>query len=191
LTHPVQLVVTDDLRRSRLTVLFRAVLAVPHLVWATLWTCAIALFVPFQWVWAIFAGGLEQDVHAFLTRFVRYRVHLDAYLLLLANPWPPFNGHPGYPVDLETAAPERQRRVALIFRPLLAIPAAVFSSVLGVAAALLAFFGWFAALARGRLPEGMAELGAYCLRYQTQTFAYVLLLTSRYPTLASGATASR
>jgi hypothetical protein len=36
----------------------------------------------------------------------------------------------------------------------------------------------------------MAELGAYCLRYQTQTHAYLLLLTPRYPTLAGGATGS-
>ena len=27
---------------------------------------------------------------------------------------------------------------------------------------------------------------AYCLRYQAQTSAYLLLLTSRYPSLASG-----
>jgi hypothetical protein len=27
---------------------------------------------------------------------------------------------------------------------------------------------------------------AYCLRYQVQTYAYLLLLTGRYPSLASG-----
>jgi hypothetical protein len=29
-------------------------------------------------------------------------------------------------------------------------------------------------------------LTAYCLRYQAQTYAYLFLLTSRYPSLASG-----
>jgi hypothetical protein len=32
----------------------------------------------------------------------------------------------------------------------------------------------------------MRDLIAYCLRYQAQTYAYLFLLTSRYPSLASG-----
>lgn len=186
MTHPVRFVVTDDLRRSRLTVLFRIVLALPHLVWATLWAYALALLVPFQWLWALFAGRLEEDVHALLGRFVRYHVHLYAYVLLLANPWPHFTGRPGYPVDVELDAPRRQRRLGVLFRLVLAVPAFVFSSVLQVVLYTLAVLGWFASLALGRLPEGMEELGAYCLRYQTQTVAYVLLLTPAYPSLAGG-----
>ncbi len=38
-SHPVRLVVTDDLRRSRLTVFFRWLLAIPHLLWLGLWSC--------------------------------------------------------------------------------------------------------------------------------------------------------
>jgi hypothetical protein len=49
----------------------------------------------------------------------------------------------------------------------------------------LAVAGWFAALAVGRMPKGMRDLGAYCLRYSAQTGGYLLLLTDRYPTLAS------
>jgi Domain of unknown function (DUF4389) len=188
-THPVRFVVTDDLRRSRVTVVFRLVLAVPHLVWATLWGYALVLLVPFQWLWALFAGRLEDDVHRFLGRFLRYHVHLYAYLLLLANPWPRFDGRPGYPVDVEIDAPQRQRRLSVFFRLVLALPAFVFSSVLQVVLYTLAFLGWFASLALGRLPEGMHELGAYCLRYHAQTFAYVLLLTPAYPSLAGGSDA--
>jgi hypothetical protein len=31
------------------------------------------------------------------------------------------------------------------------------------------------------MSEGMRNLGAACLRYSGQTYAYLLLLTSRYP----------
>jgi hypothetical protein len=185
-THPVRFVVTDDLRRSRLTVLFRIVLAVPHLVWATVWGYALVFFIPFQWLWALFAGRLEDDVHAFLGRYVRYHLHLYAYLLLLANPWPPFRGRPGYPVDVELDDARSQSRAGVFFRLVLAVPALVFASVLQVVLYTIAFLGWFASLALGRLPEGMRELGAYCLRYQTHTVAYLLLLTSAYPSLAGG-----
>lgn len=192
MTHPVRLVVTDDLSRSRLTVLIRVVLAVPQVVWAALWSCAVVFFIPFQWLWALFAGRLEDDVHAFLGRFVRYHVHLYAYLLLLANPWPPFHGRAGYPVDLELDDPAPQSRPWIFFRLVLVLPAFVFASVLQVVLYTIAFLGWFASLALGRLPEGMQELGAYCLRYQTQTVAYALLLTSAYPSLvgATGAAPS-
>ena len=40
---------------------------------------------------------------------------------------------------------------------------------------------WFAALAIGRVPGGLRDLGAASLRYQAQSSAYALLLTSRYP----------
>ena len=33
--------ITDDLRRSRLTVFFRLLLALPHIVWVILWTIAV------------------------------------------------------------------------------------------------------------------------------------------------------
>jgi len=189
-THPVRFVITDDLRRSRLTVLFRLVLALPHYVWATLWAYAVGPLIVFQWLWAIFSGRLEEDVHGFLTRYARYHVHLYAYLFLLANPRPRFQGRKGYPVDLDVDPPERQHRASVGFRLILAIPALIFASVLGSVVTLIALFGWFVALALGRMPAGMEELGAYCLRYQTQTYAYLLLLTPRYPTLAGGATAS-
>ena len=188
MTHPIRFVVTDDLKRSRLTVLFRFPLAVPHLVWATLWWYSITLLVPFQWLWALGAGRLEGDVHAFLARYVRYHVHVTAYLLLLANPWPRFNGRPGYPVELAVDPPERQRRVGVLLRFVLAVPALVFASVLGVLLAALTLAGWFVALVLGRLPAGIEELGTYCLRYEAQTSAYLLLLTPRYPALSGSAT---
>jgi hypothetical protein len=35
------------------------------------------------------------------------------------------------------------------------------------------------------MPRGLRDLLAYILRYQAQTSAYLLLLTSRYPALAA------
>jgi hypothetical protein len=34
------------------------------------------------------------------------------------------------------------------------------------------------------MPGGLENLGVYCLRWETQTWAYVFLLTSRYPSLS-------
>ncbi len=47
----------------------------------------------------------------------------------------------------------------------------------------------FVALALGRVPQGMRDLSAYCLRYQPPTYAYGAFLTDRYPSLATPAEA--
>ena len=186
---PARLRVDDDLKRSRVTTAFRLVLTIPHAAWLTLWNYGVGLLVLFQWLAVLFAGRMEDDVHAFLARFLRYHVHVTAYLLLLANPFPRFRGRLGeYPVDLEVDPPQRQNRWAVAFRLLLAIPAFVFAAVLGTVAVAVAILGWFASLVLGRMPQGLRDLGAYCLRFQTQTYAYVMLLTGAYPTLAGGTT---
>jgi Domain of unknown function (DUF4389) len=182
--HPVRFVIDDDLRRSRLTVFFRLLLAIPHYVWIFLWTYTMFLFIPFQWLWVLFAGRMEEDAHRYLARWVRYHVHYYAYLLMLADPWPKPTGREGYPIDMELDPPERQNPLTVLFRVILAIPAYVFMTVLTVVLYVIGFLGWFASLALGRMPRGMRDLGAYCLRYQAQTYAYLLLLTPRYPSLA-------
>jgi Domain of unknown function (DUF4389) len=179
--------VDDDLTRSRLTVFFRLLLVLPHLVWLELWSFAFFAVAVFNWFATLFAGRSEDDVHSFLGRYVRYSTHLNAYLLLVANPWPRFSGKAGtYPVDLELEPPQGQNRWATAFRLVLVLPAYVFSSVLTAVAQVIALVGWFVCLALGRMPKGMRDLSAYCVRYQAQTFAYLFLLTSRYPSLASG-----
>ncbi|MDQ3065827.1 MAG: DUF4389 domain-containing protein [Actinomycetota bacterium] len=207
--HPIRLLVTDDLRRSRLTVFFRLLLAIPHFIFVVLWS-VVAFFAAIAgWFAALVTGRLPNNLHGFLAAYVRYVTHLGAYLALAANPYPGFTGDPGYPVDIEIPHGERQPRWKIAIRLLLAIPALLLAATLGSGfgggsytggqsdgaanaqwftssgvggvAALCAFFGWFAAMALGRMPGGLRNLGAYGLGYTAQAYAYVLLLTERYP----------
>ncbi|HZQ03189.1 MAG TPA: DUF4389 domain-containing protein [Gaiellaceae bacterium] len=185
--HPVQLVVDDDLRRWRLTVLLRWLLAYPHFVVASTWVVLAGLVAIVNWGITLGRGTAAAGLHAWTARAVRYYTQVTAYVFLVADPYPGFRGWYGtYPVDLDVAPPAPQPRWSTAFRILLALPAYVFAYVLTVVLEVVAVVGWFAALALGRMPRGMRDLMAYCLRYQAQTYAYLLLLTSRYPTLASG-----
>ncbi len=183
--HPIRLVVTDDLRRSRLTVLFRLLLAVPHLIWVSLWGIVAWLAAVASWFATLFAGRTPQGLHDFIAGYLRYATHVNAYVYLLADPYPAFGGRPGYPVDLEVDPPAPQARWKTFFRVLLAIPALLIARILGYLLGLLGFLGWFVCLFAGRMPKGMRDLGAYCLRYDMQTQAYVFLLTERYPPISS------
>jgi hypothetical protein len=122
-----------------------------------------------------------------VTRLVRYQAQVYAYVYFVADPYPSFRGWYGtYPVDLVVAPGTDQSRWKTGFRLLLVLPAYVLTSVLGYVLVVVAFLGALYALVTGRYPRGLRDLSAYCIRYQAQTYAYLLLLTDRYPTLASG-----
>ena len=187
--HPVQLVVEDDLQRSRLTVFFRLLLAIPHLIWLYIWNIAAAIVALINWFATLFTGRSPLGLHNFLERYTRYQVHVFAYVLFVADPYPPFLGEEGsYPVDLRVAGPEEQSRWTVFFRIILYIPAGILSSILNYLSLALAVFAWFVCLALGRMPEGMRNLQAFSLRYHAQAQAYLYLLTPRYPSLNVGLT---
>src|SRR5581483_6296496 len=181
--HPVRVVGDPyDLRRSRLTVFFRLPLSIPHIVWLVLWGIAAFFAAVAQWFVTLFRGTPAGGLHRFLSRYVRYRLHLYAYLLLVANPFPGFVGQEGtYPLDLEVAGPARQNRWKTGFRLPLALPAFIVDGAVGGTLYVCAFLTWFYALFRGSAPWGLRNLSAYALRYDAQTQGYLLLLTDRYP----------
>jgi hypothetical protein len=197
--HPIRLVVTDDLHRSRLTVFFRLLLAIPHLFWFGLFTIG-AVFVAFANWWAtLVTARSPKGIHDFLAGYIRYAMQLFAYLFLAANPYPPFflgTDQAPYPVDVQIDPPERQNRWVTGFRLVLAVPAILVSGVLsgggsvssggrgvsvGGVAGLAAIFSWFSALVRGRSPRGLRDFSAWALAYTAQLYSYLFLLTDRYP----------
>lgn len=184
--HPVRLAVNDDLMRSRLTVFFRLILAIPHIVVVALWAILVFFAAIAGWFAALFGGRVPDGIHAFQARFLRYATHVSAYLYLVADPFPAFSADKPYPVDLEVDGPTEQNRWTIGFRIVLAIPALVIANVLSNLLHILAFVGWFYALATGRMSRGIRDLSAYCLRYTVQSYAYTLLLTGRYPSLSGG-----
>lgn len=193
--RPVRLVVTDDLQRNRWTVFFRLLLALPHLIWLGLWGIGAFFAVIVNWLATLIAGESPRGLHDFLAAYIRYAIHVAAYLFLAANPFPDFLGRPGYPVDVEIAPPRPQNRWKVAFRIILAIPAMLIASALASSGArnyggvnygvgllgAVAFLGWFVALAQARLSRGLRDAMAYALSYTAQLDAYLFLLTDRYP----------
>lgn len=202
--HPVQLVIEDDLRRNRLTVFFRLFLAIPHLIWAELWTIGMVFATIANWFATIITGTPSNGLHRFACSYVRYITHLSAYLGLVGNPYPGFTGEEGeYPVDLRLPPPARQNRWKTFFRIFLTIPAFLFGGALGgtgsarvplgrgqllygggstgLLAVATGFLGWFASLFLGQMPKGLRDAGAYNVGYTAQVLAYLTLVTDRYP----------
>jgi hypothetical protein len=178
--------VRDDgqLRRRRLAVLFRAILAVPHYIVLSVWGFLAALAVVMSWPAALMLGRVPGRLHRFVAAYLRYQGQVTAWFNLLSGRYPSFRRGREHPFRIEVPERQSQRRLVTLFRMPLAVPALVLSSVFGVILATVAVASWFVALLLGRTTAGLHELGTFCLRYQLETQAYLSLLTPRYPALA-------
>ena len=180
--HPVRLKTGEDRSRNRLTVAFRLILVIPHLVWITLWSIATFFVSIVGWVAALATGRLPDGLHGFFAAYVRYAVHISAYFRILGDPFPGFLGREGsYPVDLEIDDPQPQHRAKTAFRIVLALPAWLVAGSFGAVALLAAIGAWFCVLFTGRIPDGLHGLLAWATRYEAQFWGYLLFLTDRYP----------
>jgi Domain of unknown function (DUF4389) len=183
--HPIQLRVTDDLRRNRLTVGFRWLLVIPHLIWLTIWGIAVFFAVIISWFATLFAGQTPQGLHDFIAQYLRYATHVNGYLYFLADAYPGFLGDQPYDVDLEIAPPARQNRWITAFRGILAIPAHIVAYVLSILLGVLWLVAWIVGIFTGQIPLGLRNLIAWCIRFTQQSYAYVMFLTDRYPSFSA------
>ncbi len=203
--HPVGIEVRGTLRRNRLTVFFRLLLAIPHFFWFALWSLAVVVGVIVGWFVALATARLPRGLHGFFSSYIRYSSQLLAYLSFIADPYPPFDGSSlQYPIQLTLPERDKLSRRKVLLRIVLALPALVFTTALGgggggyIASgrdakglgaswgsggilSVAFILGWFSGVFRGRMTSGLRDAGAYAIGYRAQTLAYVLLLTDRYP----------
>ena len=193
----VRLTVLDpSLERNRVTVGFRLILAIPHIIWLAVWFSLAVTVSIANWIATLIQGSPSPMLHRFLASYVRYAAHVAAYLMLAADPYPGFTGRPGsYPIEVEIPEPERQNRWVTGFRALLSLPAILLADALvgfgstgsggGYASAgvagTAAFLGWFYCLAHGRMAEGLRNAAVYGIGYTAQVYGYLFFFTQRYP----------
>lgn len=90
--YPVRLLAeerTDN--RNRLTVFFRLILVIPHIIVLYFLALAqsIALFI--AWFAALFTGRVPGGLHDFIAGVLRWSTRVNAYVLLLVDDYPPFS----------------------------------------------------------------------------------------------------
>jgi uncharacterized protein DUF4389 len=178
----VRVTFDTDLRRRRLAVLFRLVLAIPPVIVLAGWGVLAVPVLAVALLATLVRGRTPPALHRFLRGYVRYSAQVAAWWNLVTDRFPRFRRRDVHPVQFDAPRVE-QRRLVTLFRIVLAVPSLVLASVLGVVLALSSVAAWFVSLARGRTTEGLRELGAFCVRYQVEVLAYLLLLTPRAPGL--------
>ncbi|MFE7777246.1 DUF4389 domain-containing protein [Streptomyces sp. NPDC057445] len=168
-------------RQRRWTVLLRWLLLVPQYI-AVLFLGIAAFFVTIVgWFAALFSGRLPESIASFLSGYLVYATRVNAYAMLLVDAYPPFAFHaPGHPVQVEVH-PGELNRLAVLFRIILVIPAAVVDYLVTAGWYVISFIFWLLVLILGRMPRPLFEATAATVRYAMRVSAYLMMLTAAYP----------
>lgn len=211
-TYPVALDVTPQLTdRNRLTVLFRLILAIPHLilVGGPLWIStslaiglapfrdddrlnfsggsgligiAVGIVAIISWLAIVFVRTHPRSLWDFTWFYLRWRVNAVAYTSLLRDEYPPFGANADYPVQFDVSYPEGGREWLSVFlRIIYAIPHFIVLFLLGLAWGVVSVIAWLAILVTGSYPQGLYEFSVSVFRWSTRVEAYVLLMRDEYP----------
>jgi hypothetical protein len=179
---PVLLAVAPAQRQSRVTVLLRLILAIPHFVVVYVLNIAAWLILVISWFAALFTGRLPAWAAEFLTGYLGWQTRVYGYVLLLTDVYPPFAlADADYPVRV-AVRPGRLNRLAVLFRIFLMIPAGIVAGLLSYGAfTIMGFVTWLIVLITGRMPDALHQSVSAVLRYQTRLYGYEFMLTSTYP----------
>jgi hypothetical protein len=196
--YPVTYEADYSHRHSRLTVFFRGVLAIPHILFLLLWSIVLVFAIIGAWFALLFTAHYPKGLYNFVSHYNRYLARLRAYLVYIVDKYPPFGGelHDEYAIRVHYAGPlPKYSRLRVFFRGLLALPLLAFVAwVINPLVSICGFAGWIVIVITGRLPKGLHDLLVMGTSYETRAMTYFLYLTQNYPPfsqdLAAGATGS-
>jgi hypothetical protein len=89
--YPAELVMNvREEPRDRVSVAFRLILAIPHIVAVWLLGMAWCLATIIAWVLILMTGSYPEELYRFGVGVLRWNIRVEAYLLLLHDDYPPF-----------------------------------------------------------------------------------------------------
>jgi hypothetical protein len=179
--EPIHVAVAAAAPQSRLTIFFRPVLGIPHLLVLYVLGLVGEVIAVLGWFAALFTGRLPDFAAGYLCGLLRWQGRVLGYQSLLTSQYPPFSSEDeDYPVRV-AMRPGRLNRLAVLFRGVLMIPALVVYLFASYGAVVISIAAWFIALATGKVPDSVHQALSAVLRYQLRLLGFAFMLTSEYP----------
>jgi len=170
--------------QSRLTVFFRLIMLIPHLIVLVLLSIVVNIITFIVWFIILFTGNYPDGLLRFSIGVARWNARVNGYGSLLTGAYPGFSmdDDPNYPIRLSVDEQVSGRnRLTTFFRIFMAIPHIIIVRCLDSAAAVVIFLAWFVALFTGSVPNGLHIFIAGVARWDTRVNAYLMLLVDDYP----------
>jgi hypothetical protein len=177
------LAIKNTERRSRLTTLFRLIIAIPWIIGATVWGFAAFLCAIVAWFALLFTGRYPAALYQFVANYARFNTRAFAFTYLLADPFPPFDGaeHPEYPAALQLGPPPASySRLKVLLRIFYIIPAYIVAYIAGIALYIVGFISWLVIIITGRQPEALEDILQSALGWSIRYLLLFTLLTETY-----------
>jgi hypothetical protein len=180
--YPVVFRIPRAEKTSRLLMLLRPFMLIPIGIWVGIVGMA-AGFLGFLSFWAIIiTGRYPRSFWEFNTRYLRRRIRVSAYTMLLCDVYPPFSGEEGgYPVEMRIIYPESLSRLTVFFRPLICFPQFFFLMVFSWGYAFISFLTFWSTLVIGRIPDAFWNFLTRYFVYVGRLNAYMMFLVDEYP----------
>jgi hypothetical protein len=170
--------------RNRLTVFFRYILAIPWEIVAIIYYIAAIVVVIIAWFALLFTGRYPEGMYRFVSGVIRYGARVGAWYSLQTDEWPSFGlaDDPTYPVRIGIAPPEKQSRLKVFFRGILAIPLFILAYPISFIHTGATIASWLTIVFRGYQPAGIHNAllftNSFNLRFGSYAFGF---LTDAYP----------
>lgn len=185
--YPIVYEQSPPVERSRLTVFFRGILVIPHVILLLVYSVAANIVVFLAWFVLVFTGRYPEGMYNFVAGYLRYAARVYAYWLLITDTYPAFDGgeHPEYPVRVQIAPPqEGYSRLKTFFRFILIIPVWIVQYAFEIWIFFVAVALWFVAVITGKTSPGLTEAIRFPVSYYVRSYGYIYLLTDRFTPLA-------
>jgi Domain of unknown function (DUF4389) len=89
--YPASIEIAEPPVRRRLSVAFRIILAIPHIFVLAFMLFAWTVTTVIAWFAILFTGSYPQGLYDFGVGVLRWRLRVEAYLLLMVDEYPPFS----------------------------------------------------------------------------------------------------
>lgn len=174
--------------QNRLSVFFRLLLVIPHMIVVSLWGFAAFFTLVIAWFALVITGKYPRGLYDFHAGLLRQVTAVNGYYYLLDSTFPPFGSDPEYSTKLLVGPPqESYSRVLALFRGFMIIPVAIIAYAMNLVATVGALIAWFAELFTGKLPRGIHDMIVLGLSYQSRAAAYVFMIDDQFPPFTDNA----
>jgi hypothetical protein len=187
--YPVAYKQSPPVKRNRLSVLFRALLVIPHYIWAFFYGLASLVVVVIAWFAILFTGRWPAGMYDFTAGFQRFAGRLTAYTYVIVDTYPPFDGgeHPEYPVQVIIPPPKPEySRLKTFFRPILSIPIYIVQYFFTLWLFVVSIALWFCGVFAGSTSPALTEAMRMPMAYYVRANAYFYLITEDWPPFDPG-----
>jgi hypothetical protein len=170
--------------RSRLTTFFRFLTVIPVALVVYVLSLGVIVTLPVTWLVMVITGGYLPSLYRYHTGLLRAWARVGAYCFLITDAYPPFGigEDAGYPVRVAVAPmQDSYSRLLAFVRLVLYIPVYLIAYVLMLVSDLIAFCAWVVIVFTGRQVPAFQSLINMGMAWQVRSYAYLMLLTERFP----------